>query len=130
MKADEIDGHVERMRTIADQSEMERRHMIGYDVNDFLNMSEAQRTDAMKDMFYSIADLDDDRRSVVIKTRTDLMTSLPKRERDALLKTARTVYTGFDQERLELERDAIEKATATYNPLKRTLVRRMYRELM
>ncbi|UCC93455.1 MAG: hypothetical protein JSW25_01960, partial [Thermoplasmata archaeon] len=113
MKADEIDGQVERMRVLADKDEMERRHQMGYDVNDFLNMSEAQRAEAMRDMFDNIDDLDTDRRTVVIKTRTDLMTSLPKRERDALMRTARNVYSSYDQERLDAERMAIEEATAS-----------------
>jgi hypothetical protein len=130
MKADEIEGQVDRMRSIADNSEMERRHIMGYDVNDFLNMTEVQRSEAMKDMFDNIQDLDESRRTVVIKTRTDLMTSLPKRERDALMRTARAVYNSYDDERLNIERDAIEKATSSYNPLKRTLIRRMYRDLM
>jgi hypothetical protein len=58
------------------------------------------------------------------------MTSLPKREREILLKTVKSIYSGYDKERLETERQAIEKVTAGYNPLKRSVVRRMYRDMM
>jgi len=130
LKADEIEGHVDRMRELADRDELERRHIMGYDVNDFLNMSESQRTVAMKDMFDNIGDLDNGRRTVVIKTRTDLMTSLPRRERERLMRTARAVYSGYDAERMEMERQAVDEVTASYNPLKRSMVRRMYRDMM
>jgi hypothetical protein len=130
IKADEIVGEVERMRDLAQTSDIERRHMLGYDVNDFLNMTETEREHAMKNMFDNMAELDGDHRTVVIRTRTDLITSLPKREREALLITARKIYSGYDQDRIELERKAIEEATASYNPLKRTMVRRMYQGLM
>lgn len=130
LKAEEIEDQVERMRTIAEMDEMERRHLIGYDVNDFLNMSEDRRAAAMRDMFDNIADLDEEHRTAVIKTRTDLMTSLPRREREALIRTARSIYSGYDVERKQMEQRAIEDVTASYGPLKRSMVRRMYREMM
>jgi hypothetical protein len=130
LKADEIDGQVERMRALADSSELERRHMLGYDVNAFLSMTERRREEAMKDMFDNTSDLDEDRRNAMIRTRTDLMTSLPKRERDKMIGTARAIYAGYDAQRLETERRSVENVTAGYNPLKRSVVRRMYRDMM
>ncbi len=130
LKAEQIDGQVREVRNLSTLPEGERRHVVGYDINDFLNMSETQRLDAMKDMFENTSDLDEEMRTKVIKTRTDLMTSLPKKERETLIKTARTVYEGYDQERLESERRVIDHVTADYNPLKRTVVRRMYKQMM
>jgi hypothetical protein len=128
--ADQIEKGVNRLKTLTNEPELERRHMMGYDFNDYLNMSERERANAMKDLFDSTVDLDTGQRTMVVKTRTDIMTSLPRAEREKLMQTARTIYSTYDEERMAIEKKAIEEATAQYNPLKRTLVRRMYREIM
>ena len=58
------------------------------------------------------------------------MTSLPRREREMMVRSARSIYAGYDAHRLESERSSIDRVTAGYNPLKRTVVRRMYRDMM
>ncbi len=129
-KAEEIDRGVQHLRDLTEEPEIDRRHTLGYDYNDLLNMSESQRAQAMMDMFDNTVDLDPEQRTVIVKTRTDIMTSLPKSERDELVRTTRTIYSTYDEDRMAKERQAIEAATAQYNPLKRTMVRRMYRDMM
>lgn len=129
-KAENIELQVEQMRALSGEEEMERRHKMGYVVNDYLNLSERQRYDAMMEMFDNLENLDEHERTVIVRTRTDIMTSLPKSERDKLMRTTKTIYSGYDQDRIALEQKAIQSATAGYGPLKRTMVRRMYRDMM
>ena len=129
-KAEDIEQQVENMRALTDEEEIERRHMMGYVVNDYLNLSEEQRYDAMMDMFDSIGNLDENERTVIVKTRTDIMMALPRKERDKLMGTTRTIYSSYDGDRLATEQNAIQSATAEYGPLNRTMVRRMYRGMM
>ncbi len=129
-KAEEIVEETDRMRALTDEAESERRHKMGYVVNDYLNMSEQERYNAMMDMFDSLEKLDEKDRAVLVKTRTDILTSLPRKERDKLLNTTRTIYSDYDQDRLDIEQKAIQNATAEYGPLKRTMVRRMYKNMM
>ncbi len=129
-KAENIEQQVEQMRALTDEEEAERRHKMGYVVNDYLNLSERQRYDAMMDMFDSVGNLDDHERTVIVKTRTDIMMALPRKERDKLMGTTKTIYSSYDQDRMEIEQKAIQSATAEYGLFKRTMVRRMYRDMM
>ena len=130
LKAEEIDEQVKEVRALSTVPEVERRHLIGYDVNDILNMTDAQRIDVLKDMFDNLADLNEAERTVLVKTRTDIITSLPKTERDRMMASAREIYSSYDVNRKIAEEQAILAATEDYSPLKRTMVRRMYRRFM
>ena len=129
-KAENIKQQVDQMRALSDEEEIERRHKMGYVVNDYLNLSERQRYDAMMDMFDSIGNLDEHERTVIVKTRTDIMMALPRKERDKLMGTTKTIYSSYDQDRMDIEQKAIQNATSEYGPLKRTMVRRMYKNMM
>lgn len=129
-KAEEIVEQADRMRALTDEEEIERRHKMGYVVNDYLNMPEKERYDAMMDMFDNLENLNEKDRKVLVKTRTDIMTSLPRKERDKLMQTTKTIYSEYDEDRMAMETKAIQNATAEYGPLKRTMVRRMYKNMM
>jgi hypothetical protein len=129
-KATEIAHMIEHMKQISRDDEEMRKDLIVHDVDGWLAMSEEQRTDAMADMFDNIADLNEAERTVIVKTRTDILTSLPKGERDKMMSSAKKIYSGYDATRRITEEQAIQAATADYNPLKRTMVRRMYKKLM
>jgi hypothetical protein len=129
-KAEEIAHMVHHLRQISRDDEGMRRELLVHDVGDFLKMSSEERRDAMADMFDNIADLNEAERTTVVKTRTDIMTALPREERERMMKTARQIYSGYDVNRLITEEQAILAATADYNPLKRTMVRRMYKRMM
>jgi hypothetical protein len=129
-KAEEIDRMVQQMAAISMESEEERSGVMIKSIDEYLAMSEEERDKAMKDMFDDVSELNEAQRTVVIKTRTDVMTSLPKDERNKMLHSARHIYSGYNVNRRIQEEQSILAATQDYNPLKRTLVRRMYRNLM
>ncbi len=129
-KAEEIDLMVRQMAAISKQTEEERSDVLVKDIGEYLAKSAEERDDAMTDMFDNVSDLNEAQRTVIIKTRTDIMTTLPKDERNKMMHSARHIYAGYDMDRKVQEEQAILTATEDYNPLKRTLVRRMYRNLM
>jgi isochorismate hydrolase len=129
-KAEEIDRMVQQMAAVSKQTEEERSDVLVRDIEGYLAKSAKERDDAMTDMFDNVSDLNEAQRTVIIKTRTDIMTTLPKGERDKMMHSARHIYAGYDMDRKVQEEQAILTATEDYNPLKRTLVRRMYRNLM
>ncbi len=129
-KANEIVHMIEHMKQLSRDDEEMRKDLITHDMEEFLALSDEERRDAMTDMFDNIADLNEAERTVIVKTRTDIMTSLPKEERDKMMASARNIYSGYDANRIISEEQAIQAATADYNPLKRTMVRRMYRKMM
>ncbi|NIP35067.1 MAG: hypothetical protein GWN18_03675 [Thermoplasmata archaeon] len=129
-KAHEIAHMIEHMKQISRDDEEMRKEVLVHDVEDFLAMSDEERKDAMSDMFDNIADLNEAERTVIVKTRTDIMTSLPKEERDRMIASAREIYSSYDVNRRISEEQAILAATEDYNPLKRTMVRRMYKRMM
>lgn len=129
-KANEIAHMLEHMKQISRDDEEMRRMHINYDLDRFMSMSDEERKDAMADMFDNIADLNEAERTVIVKTRTDLLTSLPKSDRDRMMASAKEIYSGYDANRRITEEQAIQAATADYNPLKRTMVRRMYKKMM
>jgi len=129
-KATEIAHMMEHMKQISRDDEDMRKVILSHDVESFLAMSDEQRTEALSDMFDDLNDLNEAERTVIVKTRTDIMTSLPKGERDKMMASAHTIYAGYDINRRITEEQAIKAATEDYNPLKRTMVRRMYRKMM
>jgi hypothetical protein len=129
-KAEEIAHMSEHMKQISRDDEDMRRELIVHDVDSFLAMSAEERTDALTDMFDNLADLNEAERTVIVKTRTDIMTSLPKADRERMMESAREIYSGYDVNRRITEEQAILAATQDYNPLKRTMVRRMYKKMM
>jgi hypothetical protein len=129
-KAEEIAHMIEHMKQISRDDEDMRRELIVHDVDSFLAMSAEERTDALTDMFDNLADLNEAERTVIVKTRTDIMTSLPKADRERMMESAREIYSGYDVNRRITEEQAILAATQDYNPLKRTMVRRMYKRMM
>ena len=129
-KADEITHMIGHMKQMAVDDEEVRREILVHDVDGFLAMSPEERTDAMANMFDDLNDLNEAERTVIIKTRTDIMTSLPKEDRDQMMDSAHQIYDGYDVNRLITEEQAILAATQDLNPLKRTMVRRMYRKMM
>ncbi len=129
-KAEEIAHALDHMKQMAKDDEEMRRGIMVHDVSGFLALSEGDRRDALTDMFDNLADLNEAERTVLVKTRTDILTGLPRGERDRMMDTAREIYKGYNATRLITEEQAILAATADYNPLKRTMVRRMYRRMM
>lgn len=129
-KANEIAQMIEHMKQISRDDEETRKVLLQHDVDSFLRMSDEERTDALSDMFDNLGDLNEAERTVLVKTRTDIMTSLPKEERDKMMESAQHIYSNYDVNRRITEEQAILAATQDYNPLKRTMVRRMYRKLM
>jgi hypothetical protein len=129
-KAEEIAHMIGHMKQMSRDDEEFRKEILVHDIDGYLAMSEEERTNAMADMFDNLADLNEAERTVIVKTRTDILTSLPKGERDKMMDSARQIYSGYDVNRRITEEQAIQTATEDYNPLKRTLVRRMYRKLM
>lgn len=129
-KAEDIAHMIEHMKQISRDDEDMRREIIVHDVDDFLAMSNEERTDTMSDMFDNIADLNEAERTVIVKTRTDILITLPREERDKMMSSAKDIYSGYDVNRRITEEQAILAATQEYNPLKRTMVRRMYKKMM
>ena len=129
-KADEIEQVMQQMAQLSMESEEERSEVMVNSVGEFLSMPEDQRDEAMTDMFDDLSELNEAQRTTIIKTRTDVMTSLPKDDRNKMMLSARHIYMGYSVDRRIQEEQAIVAATQDYNPLKRTLVRRMYKNLM
>lgn len=129
-KAEEIDQVMQQMAQLSMESEEERSEVMVKSVGEFLSMPEDQRDEAMTDMFDDLSELNEAQRTTIIKTRTDVMTSLPKDDRNKMMLSARHIYLGYSVDRRIQEEQAIVAATQDYNPLKRTLVRRMYKNLM
>lgn len=129
-KAEEVAHMMGHMKQMSVDDEEVRRTILVHDVDGFLAMSPEDRTDAMADMFDDLNDLNEAERTVIVRTRTGIMTSLPKEDRDLMMSSARQIYAGYDVNRLITEEQAILAATQDLNPLKRTMVRRMYRKMM
>lgn len=129
-KAEEIENHVKHLDSLSTAPEYERRHNMGYTLNDMVGMPEARQVDAMRDLFDNMAELDDGHRRVMMRTHIDVLMSLPKKDREKLLRTTNHVLSRYEADRLAREKGTINAATGTYNPLKRTLARRMYREAL
>jgi len=129
-KAEEITHALEHLKQMAKDDEEMRKGIMVHDVSEFLSLSEVDRKDALADMFDDLADLNEAERTVLVKTRTDILTGLPRVERDKMMATAHEIYKGYNATRLITEEQAIQAATADYNPLKRTMVRRMYKRMM
>jgi len=129
-KAEEISHALEHMKQMVKDDEEMRKVVMVHDVSSFLSLSDEERKDALADMFDDLADLNEAERTVLVKTRTDILTGLPKEERNRMMTTAHEIYRGYNATRLITEEQAILAATADYNPLKRTMVRRMYKRMM
>ena len=129
-KAKEIERMVEQMTAMSMQADEERSEIMVKSIEEYMAMDDKARTEALRDMFEDVSELNEAQRTVIIKTRTDIMTSLPKEERNKMLHSARHIYSNYDMDRKVQEEQAILSATRAYKPLKRTLVRRMYRNLM
>ncbi len=126
LKADQIERELDRMDGLASENEMERMHRLGWEVNDIIHMSEGERLDAIRDIFDNLGDLTERQRRVLIKTHTDLLLSLPKREREKMLRATENVYSSYEPDRVARWRGTIEAVSRTYGPLKRGMVRKMY----
>lgn len=128
--AEEIDRSVHHMRKLSVQPEEARRDVLVPRLEEFKAMPREERVVAMADMFEDLADLNEAQRTVIIKSRTDILTSLPEEQREELFDAARRIYAGYDLDHRLMEEQAILAATQGYNPLKRTMVCRLYRRLM
>jgi len=129
-KAVEIDQMMDQMAHLSMETEDERSDAMVKSVDEYLEMPEDQRVEAMTDMFDDLSELNEAQRTTIIKTRTDVMTSLPKDDRNKMMHSTRHIYAAYSVDRKIQEEQAITAATQDYNPLKRTLVRRMYKNLM
>lgn len=129
-KAEEISQLIESMQVLASKPEEERRMVLATRFASFASMPDEKRRTAISDMLDSLEDLNDTQRNVIIKTRTDILTSIPKTEREALMGTMRDVMQGWSSERKLIEERSIKAATEDYMVLKRTMVRRMFMEIL
>jgi len=126
LKADEIERQLEQMDHLASESEMERMHRLGWEVNDIMHMSDRERLDAVRDMFDNLGDLTERQRRILIKTHTDLLLALPRREREKMLEATASVYSSYSPDRLARWNGTIQAVTRAYGPIKRGMVRKMY----
>jgi len=130
LKAEEIERELTKMDQLASETDMERMHRFGWEVNDIIHMSDKERQNAVMDMFDNLGDLTERQRRILVKTHTDVLLSLPRVEREKLLAATRTVYASYEPDRLARWKGTIEAVTRAYGPIKRGMVRKMYNGIM
>jgi hypothetical protein len=129
-KAEEISQMIQTFEMLSTKPEEDRRKILEARISGFLSMPDEKRLDGMTDMFDTIGDLNPDQRNAIVKTRTDIITSLPKKERNKMMGSAKQVMSTWDMERKMKEQEAIMFATEDYMMLKRMMVRRMFKKMM
>jgi hypothetical protein len=130
VKAEEIDNNLKMMDGLSAEDDEERRHKLGYEMNDIIQMTSKERLDAVKDMFDNLGDLTERQRRAIIRTHTDILLSLPKTQREMMLKATRVVYSSFPSDRLAREKKTVNAITGSYSFIKRGMVRKMYDDVL
>ncbi len=129
-KAEEISQMIQTFQMMSAKSEEDRKKILNARMNGFLTMPDDKRVDAMTDMFDTIEDLTPDQRNTIVKTRTDLLTSMPKDDRNKIMGSAKEIFSTWEPDRKMMEKEAIMYATDDYMLLKRMMVRRMFKKML
>lgn len=66
----------------------------------------------------------------IVKTRTDIITKLPKDKRNILMGTLKEAMSDWTQDRKMMEKRAVMAATQDYFIMKRIMVRMMFKKIM
>jgi hypothetical protein len=74
--------------------------------------------------------LTEDERIKIVKTRTNILTKLPKEKRTVLMGTLKEIMSVWTPERKMIEQRALMAATEDYFLLKKIMVRKMFSRLM
>ena len=93
-------------------------------------MPDDKRMTAISDMLDSIAELPEEDRIKIAKTRTDIIASLPKQKKDVLMGTLKKVMAGWSHDRKMTEKQAVIAATQDYFILKRMMVRTTFEKML
>ncbi|MCK4969045.1 MAG: hypothetical protein KAS77_00905 [Thermoplasmata archaeon] len=129
-KAEEISQMIQTFQMMSAKSEEDRKKILNARMNGFLTMPDDKRVDAMTDMFDTIEDLTPNQRNTIVKTRTDLLTSMPKDDRNKIMGSAKEIFSTWEPDRKMMEKEAIMYATDDYMLLKRMMVRRMFKKML
>lgn len=129
-KAEEISQMIQTFQMMSAKPEEDRRKILNARMNGFLSMPDVKRVDAMTDMFDTIEDLTPEQRNTIVKTRTDLLTSMPKDDRNKIMGSAKEIFSTWEPDRKMMEKEAIMYATDDYMLLKRMMVRRMFKKML
>jgi hypothetical protein len=129
-KAEEISQMTQTFQMLSAKDEESRKKILAARMNGFLSMPDDQRVDAMTDMFDTLENLNEDQRNAVVKTRTDILTSLSKEDRQKILGSAKMIFSKWGEDRKMMEQRSLMYATQDYMLLKRMMVRRMFKKMM
>jgi hypothetical protein len=121
---------VETLQMMASKPEAERHKILGARIESFSTMSTNDRKNAISDMLYALGELTEDERIKIVKTRTNILTKLPKEKRTVLMGTLKEIMSVWTPERKMIEQRALMAATEDYFLLKKIMVRKMFSRLM
>jgi hypothetical protein len=129
-KAEEISQIIQTFQMMSAKFEEDRKKILNARMNGFLSMPDDKSVDAMTDMFDTIEDLTPAQRNTIVKTRTDLLTSMPKDDRNKIMGSAKEIFDTWEPDRKMMEKESIMYATDDYMLLKRMMVRRMFKKML
>ena len=75
-------------------------------------------------------ELTEDERIKIVKTRTNILTKVPKEKRTVLMGTLKDIMSVWTPERKMMEQRALIAATEDYFLLKKIMVQKMFKRLM
>ena len=129
-KAEMFNQTLEVLQMMASKPEEERNRILGVRIQQFTTMSDEKRAMAVSGMLEALAELPIKDRIKIVKARTDIMTTLPRSQRDPLLESMAHIMGSWTEERKIIERQALFAATEDYFILKRVMLRKMFDRMM
>jgi len=129
-EAEKINQMMEAVQMLASKPDEERRKILGIRLEQFSTTTEDKRMMAISDMLDAIGELSEGDRRKIVKTRTDIITGLPKEKRDILMGTLKKVIAKWPEDRKKMEKHDIMAATQDYFILKRILVRMIFKKML
>jgi hypothetical protein len=78
-------------------------------------------------MLDALSELSEEDRVRIVKTRIDVIMDMPRDGRNSLFKSLKEIAPDWSQKRADMEMRAVYEATQDLMPVKRVLVRSMFR---
>lgn len=130
MAGREIFTSKEATEILASKDEGMRRRILNERLHRILGMPADERIAALEDMLNDEAELTDEDRVKVVKTRMDILTGMPEDKRNILINALKKVMSAWTFDRKLMEEQALEAAVRGYPPLRRLSMFAMLRSML
>lgn len=130
-KAESFNMTLEVVQIMASRPEGERHQFLSTRLERYFSIKgEQQRLEALRSLMDAMNELSAEDRTKIIRTRLQILTSLPTEKRKILLGSLQSIYSEWDLEKMMEERTAIHAITQNYPIIKRIVVRSMFKKIM